>query len=69
MRCISGSIFDVAVDIRKSSPTFSEWTSVNLNNKNKLLLWIPIGFAHGFLSLKDNSEVIYKASGLYSKDS
>ena len=67
VRCISGEIFDVAVDIRKSSPTFMEWGGLNLNNKNKLLLWIPAGFAHGFLSLKENSEVLYKASGSYSK--
>lgn len=67
IRCISGEIFDVALDIRKSSPTFMEWGSINLNNVNKLLLWIPVGFAHGFLSLKDNSEVLYKASGAYSK--
>lgn len=67
VRCISGEIFDVAVDIRKNSPTFTEWGGLNLNNKNKLLLWIPAGFAHGFLSLKENSEVLYKASGPYSK--
>ena len=67
VRCISGEIFDVAVDIRKSSPTFTEWGGLILNNKNKLLLWIPAGFAHGFLSLKEKSEVLYKASGPYSK--
>ena len=68
VRCISGEIFDVAVDLRKSSETFGEWISVKLNNNNKLMFWIPIGFAHGFLSLKENSEVIYKASGNYSKE-
>lgn len=68
VRCISGSIFDVAVDIRKSSPTFGEWTSVFLDNINKLMLWIPVGFAHGFLSLDKNTEVLYKASGLWSKE-
>ena len=67
VRCISGEIFDVAVDIRENSPTFTEWGGLNLSNKNKLLLWIPAGFAHGFLSLKENSEVLYKASGPYSK--
>lgn len=67
VRCISGKIFDVAVDIRKNSPTFLEWVSINLDNKNKFLLWIPAGFAHGFLALEDNSEVLYKASGFYSK--
>ena len=68
IRCISGSIFDVAVDIRKSSPTFGEWTSIVLDNSNKIMIWIPVGFAHGFLSLEDNSEVLYKVSELWSKD-
>ncbi len=68
VRCISGQIYDVAVDIRKNSVTFGEWISAKLDNENKLMLWIPIGFAHGFLSLKDNSQVIYKASGKYSKE-
>lgn len=67
IKCLSGEIFDVAVDIRKSSPTFGEWCGVKLNNHNKFMLWIPIGFAHGFLSLKDNSEVSYKVSGHWSK--
>ena len=67
VRCVSGEIFDVAVDLRKDSVTFGEWISANLNNRNKLMLWIPTGFAHGFLSLKENSEVLYKASGKYSK--
>jgi len=68
VRCISGEIFDVAVDLRKSSETFGEWISVKLNNSNKLMFWIPVGFAHGFLSLRENSEVIYKASSNYSKE-
>ena len=68
VRCISGEIFDVAVDLRKRSETFGEWISANLSSSNKLMLWIPVGFAHGFLSLEDNSEVIYKASGNYSKE-
>ena len=67
IRCVSGEVFDVAVNIRKSSPTFGEWASIILNDKNKLMVWIPEGFAHGFLSLKDNSEVIYKSSSLWSK--
>ena len=66
VRCISGSVFDVAVDIRKSSPTFGEWTSIILDNLNKLMIWIPVGFAHGFLALEENSEVLYKASELWS---
>ena len=68
VRCISGSVFDVAVDIRKGSSTFCEWTSLILDNSNKFMIWIPSGFAHGFLSLENNSEVIYKASGLWSKE-
>ena len=68
VRCVSGSVFDVAVDIRKSSPTFGEWTSIVLDNTNKLMIWIPVGFAHGFLALEKNSEVLYKASELWSKE-
>ena len=68
VRCVSGSVFDVAVDIRKSSPSFGEWTSIVLNGLNKLMIWIPVGFAHGFLSLEDNSEVLYKTSELWSRD-
>ena len=68
MRCINGEIFDVAVDLRKGSETFGEWISANLNNSRKLMLWIPVGFAHGFLSLRENSEVTYKASGNYSRE-
>ena len=68
VRCITGSVFDVAVDLRKSSPTFGEWASIVLDNVNKLMIWIPVGFAHGFLSLEDNSELLYKASELWSKE-
>ena len=68
VRCVSGSVFDVAVDIRKSSPTFGEWTSIVLDNINKLMIWIPVGFAHGFLSLDKKTEVIYKSSELWSKE-
>ena len=68
VRCISGSVFDVAVDIRKSSSTFGEWASVVLDSVKKIMIWIPAGFAHGFLSLEENSEVLYKASDLWSKE-
>ena len=68
VRCSRGEIFDVAVDIRKNSDTYGEWVSAKLNSKNKLMFWIPDGFAHGFLSLKNKTEVLYKASGPYSKD-
>ena len=68
VRCVKGSIFDVAVDIRKSSSTFSEWVGIELNQKNKKQLWIPEGFAHGFLTLSESAEVLYKASGYWNKD-
>ena len=67
VRCTSGSVFDVVVDIRKSSPTFGEWASIVLSKANKLMIWIPNGFAHGFLSLEDESEIMYKATNNYSK--
>lgn len=63
VRCIKGKIFDVAVDIRKGSPTFGKWVGYELSEDNKLMLWIPKGFAHGFLTLSDEAEVIYKVSG------
>jgi len=68
VRCVSGSVFDVAVDIRKSSSTFGEWTSIVLDNTNKIMIWIPAGFAHGFLAIEESSEVLYKASELWSKE-
>jgi len=63
VRCIKGRIFDVAVDIRKNSPTFGKWVGIELSGTNKLMLWIPKGFAHGFLTLSDEAEIIYKVSG------
>jgi len=63
VRCIKGKIFDVAVDIRKGSPTFGKWVGVELSEENRLMLWIPKGFAHGFLTLSDEAEIIYKVSG------
>ena len=68
VRCIEGEIFDVAVDIRQNSKTFGEWVSITLNSVNKYLFWIPVGFAHGFLALKNNTQVLYKASGVWSKE-
>jgi len=63
VRCIRGKIFDVAVDIRKGSPTFGKWVGYELSEENKLMLWIPKGFAHGFLTLSEEAEVVYKVSG------
>lgn len=62
VRCIQGCIFDVAVDIRKSSKTFGKWVGVELSSENKRQLWIPEGFAHGFVALSDIAEVLYKTN-------
>ena len=69
VRVITGKIFDVAVDIRKGSPTFGKWVSAELSEDNKKMLWIPPGFAHGFLSLEDNTNVLYKSTNEYNKES
>jgi dTDP-4-dehydrorhamnose 3,5-epimerase len=66
IRVISGSIFDVAVDIRKNSPTYGKWQSVLLSSENKFQFWIPAGFAHGFLSLEDNTIINYKCTADYN---
>lgn len=66
VRCSAGEIFDVAVDIRKGSPTFGKWVGAILSDKNKKQLYIPEGFAHGFCVLSDEAQVAYKASGEFS---
>ena len=69
VRCPVGAIFDVAVDLRRSSPTFGQWVGAELNAENQQQLWVPVGFGHGFLTLSDTAEVLYKASGFWSKSS
>lgn len=67
VRCLSGAIFDVAVDIRRSSPTFGQWVSAVLSAENKHQLWIPEGFAHGFVALTETAEVFYKTNAHWNK--
>jgi dTDP-4-dehydrorhamnose 3,5-epimerase len=69
VRCTRGAIFDVAVDIRRGSPTFALSFGLELNEANKLMLWIPPGFAHGFCALEDDSDLIYKCTSLYDRES
>jgi dTDP-4-dehydrorhamnose 3,5-epimerase len=67
VRCPVGRILDVAVDLRRSSPTFGQSVAAELTADNHRQLWVPVGFAHGFLTLSDHAEVLYKASGYWSK--
>lgn len=69
VRAITGSIIDVAVDIRKGSKTYGKYYSTELSGENKKMLYIPDGFAHGFLTLEDNTIVQYKCSNVYNKES
>jgi dTDP-4-dehydrorhamnose 3,5-epimerase len=66
VRAVRGEIFDVAVDLRRSSSTFGQWTGHHLNEDNKQMLWIPAGFGHGFLVLSAIAEVVYKATDFYA---
>ncbi len=69
VRCISGEIFDILVDLRKSSITFSQWFGVKLSSENNYQLWIPEGFAHGFLSISENAEILYKTTSFWNAES
>ena len=66
VRVVAGEIFDVAVDMRRSSPRFGRWMGIKLSAENKLMLWVPAGFAHGFLALSDSTEVLYKTTDYYA---
>lgn len=66
VRCLRGSIYDVTVDIRKKSPTYGKWVAAELSAENRLMVYIPAGFAHGFLVTSDVAEVAYKCSAEYS---
>lgn len=68
VRCTKGEVIDVAVDLRKGSPTYKKWVSVKLSAENKKMFYIPSGFAHGFLCLSDDVEFQYKVDNPYSKD-
>ena len=69
IRCIKGKIFDVIIDLRVSSSTFKKWVGVELTEKNYKMLYVPEGFAHGFQTLEDNSEIIYQVSEFYTPNS
>jgi dTDP-4-dehydrorhamnose 3,5-epimerase len=67
VRCVRGEIFDVAVDVRRSSSSFGAWTGVHLSEHNHQQLWVPAGFAHGFLTLSSEAEVLYKTTHYWNK--
>ena len=69
VRVIKGAVVDVAVDIRKNSPTYGQHFAVELSEENKTVFWIPPGFAHGFVTLKDDTIFTYKCTGVYNKES
>jgi len=68
VRVVDGAVYDVAVDLRKSSPTFGRWAGVVLSAENKRMFWVPPGFAHGFLTLSDSADFLYKATEYYAPE-
>lgn len=69
VRVVKGSVLDVAVDIRKGSPTYGKWEATVLSEENKEMFWIPEGFAHGFVTLEENTVFTYKCTNVYNKES
>jgi dTDP-4-dehydrorhamnose 3,5-epimerase len=68
VRCIAGSIFDVMIDLRPESPTYRKWEGVNLSSRNRRAVYVPERFAHGYLTLEDDTEVLYQVSEFYTPD-
>ena len=68
VRCVSGEIFDVAVDLRPQSASFGQWVGARLSADNHQQLWVPVGFAHGFLTLSEQAEVLYKTTDFWSRE-
>jgi len=68
VRVVAGEVFDVAVDLRKNSPTFGKWAGSTLSAENKRMLWVPEGFAHGFLVLSDSADFLYKTTDYYAPE-
>lgn len=68
VRVAAGRVFDVAVDLRRSSPTFGQWAGAELSAQNKRMLWVPPGFAHGFLALEDGTDFLYKCTEFYAPE-
>jgi dTDP-4-dehydrorhamnose 3,5-epimerase len=69
VRVTNGAVFDVAVDLRAASPTFGQWVGVELSEENKRMFWVPEGFAHGFLTLEDDTDFLYKCTAPYAPQS
>ncbi|MBI3725521.1 dTDP-4-dehydrorhamnose 3,5-epimerase [bacterium] len=68
VRVLSGQIWDVVVDVRRRSPTFGKWVGATLSGEDKRMVWVPVGFAHGFLVLSDSADVLYKTTDFYAPE-